>query len=188
MGAGNFEEQPTQQEVNKDLFEAVRRVELDRATLLMTDSRADPNWRNPEHEGKTALHQACHLDDDSEREHEWEESGDTEMVAKLILFGKADPNLVDNNGDTPLHCAATYGHLKTVRWLVENGGADITIKNNRGRTAAICATRYSPKSNIDAYLNTCMPTAAELPTLKKDVHGAVASANARDATPGCERR
>lgn len=32
-----------------------------------------------------------------------------------------DPNLRDGDGATPLHFAASRGHLETVRWLLKHG-------------------------------------------------------------------
>lgn len=32
-----------------------------------------------------------------------------------------DPNLRDGDGATPLHFAASRGHLSTVRWLLKHG-------------------------------------------------------------------
>ena len=29
------------------------------------------------------------------------------------------------DGQTPLHAAARYGHLTTVQWLIEEGGAEV---------------------------------------------------------------
>jgi ankyrin repeat protein len=32
-----------------------------------------------------------------------------------------DPNLLDGDGATPLHFAASRGHVETVRWLLRHG-------------------------------------------------------------------
>lgn len=33
-----------------------------------------------------------------------------------------DPNLRDGDGATPLHFAASRGHIDTIRWLLRHGG------------------------------------------------------------------
>lgn len=51
------------------------------------------------------------------------------------LFGKANLNIQDENGDTPLHIYIKSEPKKSIiRKFIENG-ADPTIKNNNGRTA-----------------------------------------------------
>jgi hypothetical protein len=52
--------------------------------------------------------------------------GKQEEVEKLISSGQYTPNSADPNGFTPIHAAASYGHLDLLRYLLNNGGnADI---------------------------------------------------------------
>mmetsp|Transcript_113163 Transcript_113163/g.205826 ORF Transcript_113163/g.205826 Transcript_113163/m.205826 type:complete len:402 (+) Transcript_113163:85-1290(+) len=54
-------------------------------------------------------------------------------ILKLPLAEKADPNAMDDAGNTPLHFAADLGHARAARALLEAGGrAD--AGNNFGRT------------------------------------------------------
>ena len=48
--------------------------------------------------------------------------GFPELVSRLLL-SKADINVRGPDGETPLTAAATYGHLETVRMLIEEGAA-----------------------------------------------------------------
>lgn len=80
------------------------------------------------------------------------------MVEKLLLMG-ADPNQVDNNGDTPLIKSiwlsmnsefTTEQILKIVKLLVDCG-ADLNAKNESGRTALFTAI-YQNNTQIALFL------------------------------------
>ena len=58
----------------------------------------------------------------------------------LVEECKADPNIKDNDGWTPLHYASYNGHLDIVKYLVEKGKADPIIENKYGSTPLIVAT------------------------------------------------
>lgn len=49
-------------------------------------------------------------------------------VIEQLLTCKADPNLVDKNGDTPLHCIDS----DSTKWLLLVSGADKNKENNKG--------------------------------------------------------
>lgn len=42
-----------------------------------------------------------------------------------------DPNLRDNDGATPVHFAASRGHLETLRWLLKHGGRILLDKHGK---------------------------------------------------------
>ena len=80
------------------------------------------------------------------------------LIDKLLLLG-ADPNQVDNNGDTPLIKAiwlsvnSSFSNdqiFKIVKRLVECG-ADLNAKNESGRTALFTAI-YQNNTDIALYL------------------------------------
>ena len=54
-------------------------------------------------------------------------------LVKLLLDFKADPNVVQAGGWTPLHQAAAHGREKSIRILMEHG-ASLTAKSDDGRT------------------------------------------------------
>ena len=59
--------------------------------------------------------------------------GDLAEVKRLVVDCGVDPNIQDNNGDTPLHIAARRDYCVVVKLLL-NHGADPTIRNKKGRT------------------------------------------------------
>jgi hypothetical protein len=75
-------------------------------------------------DGKTALYLAV-------------ENNHVKTVAVLLLYN-ADPNIQDNDGNTPLHRAYIVGAEHTIRDLLLKCGADPTIKNNDGKIPSEC--------------------------------------------------
>ena len=57
-----------------------------------------------------------------------------ENVALLLLKLKCDVNIVDSEGNAPIHYAATNGHIKILRALLEYN-ANIGAKNRKGEIA-----------------------------------------------------
>ncbi|QRG36311.1 hypothetical protein FDK38_000645 [Candidozyma auris] len=58
---------------------------------------------------------------------------DQNVVKNLVESGGMSPNSKDPNGYTPIHAAASYGHLDLLRYLLGKGG-DINIQDNEGDT------------------------------------------------------
>lgn len=56
-----------------------------------------------------------------------------EIVEKYLTSNEFSANAKDPNGYTPIHAAASYGHLDLLKLLVSNGG-DINIQDNEGDT------------------------------------------------------
>ena len=77
--------------------------------------------------GYSELHQAV-IDNDYNR------------VRLLVRIMYVDER--DNDGNTPLHLAARYGHTKCVLILLEDGKADMSIVNYDGKTALDLAKQY----------------------------------------------
>ena len=59
-------------------------------------------------------------------------------LARLLLFYRAQVNLVSNDGRTPLHIAAQWGSLELVDLLLANGASAI-IRDQNGQTPADAA-------------------------------------------------
>lgn len=85
--------------------------------------------------GRSALHKAAF----------W---GHNNMVEYLVKECKLSPDTRDNYGDTPLHDAAKFGHVKIVKILLE-GGADKTIKNNEGKDAITLALEHEKPQVVE---------------------------------------
>lgn len=56
-----------------------------------------------------------------------------QRVEEFLSSGSFTANSKDQNGYTPVHAAAEYGHLDLVRLLIEKGG-NINIQDNDGDT------------------------------------------------------
>lgn len=54
-----------------------------------------------------------------------------DIVQSHLDLGKFTPNSKDPNGYTPIHAAASYGHINLLKLLIQNGG-DINIQDNEG--------------------------------------------------------
>lgn len=82
----------------------------------------------------------------------------TMETVKILLAKGADPNARDSTKRTPLHWAATNGHLELARSLlsVEPGGgggrADINAAQNRGKTALHLASEHNRSDFVELLL------------------------------------
>lgn len=63
----------------------------------------------------------------------------SEEPAALLVKNKANLNLAEKHGKTPLHEAAKYGYEKFAKILID-AGADLEVKDKKGRTAKDIAT------------------------------------------------
>ncbi|KAH9945241.1 ankyrin [Epithele typhae] len=59
--------------------------------------------------------------------------GDIERVRMLRTFTATSPNVPDQNTYTPMHAAASYGHLDVLEYLIAHGG-DVNVTDEDGDT------------------------------------------------------
>ena len=76
--------------------------------------------------------------------------GEASTAAFLVIEKRADPNIQNNDGDTPLHIAVRNGGHATVNYFVHYR-ADPNIQNNKGETPYHVATKGKNKM-IEALL------------------------------------
>ncbi len=88
------------------------------ATKYLLQAGAKPNITNDI--GETVLHIAA-------------VKMDNENIIRFFLNQKVDPNKKDKDGDTPLHIAVRYLHLKSAKTLIEMG-SDPSIQNKNNKT------------------------------------------------------
>lgn len=58
-----------------------------------------------------------------------------QRIAAWLVESGADPNAVDNAGDTPLHVAVEGGNVATAATLARKGGDPMVERRFDGRTA-----------------------------------------------------
>jgi ankyrin repeat protein len=91
--------------------------------------------------GGTALHMAS-------------SKGLTNAVT-ILLKASCDVMALDATGDTPLHCAAVYGHTGTAKILIEKGEVSlINAKNNEGLSALHIASGFGHLEFVTVLLET----------------------------------
>ncbi|OCH94446.1 ankyrin [Obba rivulosa] len=59
--------------------------------------------------------------------------GDLERVMELVEGQSMSPNVPDPNTYTPMHAAASYGHLHVLQYLIAKGG-DVNVTDEDGDT------------------------------------------------------
>jgi len=59
--------------------------------------------------------------------------GDLERVMELVEGQSLSPNVPDPNTYTPMHAAASYGHLHVLQYLISKGG-DVNVTDSDGDT------------------------------------------------------
>jgi len=69
-------------------------------------------------------------------------SGELSLVTQLLDAG-ADPNAVDQRGESCLHYFGRYGENTAILELLMHAGADIEARNNQGQTALALAEAYN---------------------------------------------
>ncbi|CAL1128076.1 unnamed protein product [Cladocopium goreaui] len=66
-----------------------------------------------------------------------------------LASAKADPNVLNHKGQTPLHLAAHAGLTEAVQWLAENVTTNILdAQDKHGRTAVYCAAHSNLKPTV----------------------------------------
>ena len=86
-------------------------------------------------------------------EHEASVNGHIELAETLISDFGLDPMCVDDNKNTPLHCAARNGHLGVVRMLMSQDNVDIDAYNNQADSPLQLAVRKRHTNIMKAMIN-----------------------------------
>ncbi|KAK3676486.1 hypothetical protein LTR78_003762 [Recurvomyces mirabilis] len=100
------------------------------------------NVSKKDNRGRNVLH---HFTGDSDRRLE-DEDGPGPMIFRLLL-AKVEPGDLktwDSRKRTPLHWAASIGHLFAVRTLLGHTGVDVDAREHKSKTALHLAVRLAP--------------------------------------------
>jgi len=73
-------------------------------------------------------------------------------ILKTLMDAKADPRVVDNEGNTLLHYAAGYGHVQTTDYFLQCG-LPVNATNKAGETPLDLALRNNHASAVQALRN-----------------------------------
>lgn len=85
----------------------------------------------------------------------WASTNGHEAVVKVLLdYGKADPNLRDRIGWTPLLRAVENGHEAVVKVLLDSDKVDANVKDRDERTPLWWAARYGREAIVKMLLDT----------------------------------
>ena len=68
-------------------------------------------------------------------------SGRADIREMTILRKRFPPDMLGLYGDTPLHAAASSGHLEVVDYLLKSQ-ADPSAQNDMGQTPLVCAAMH----------------------------------------------
>lgn len=114
---GDEDHEDWMREEADELVDAAMKGKLERVRELL-DEGIDINHKNERDEGRAALHAA------SESEHE--------DVVRFLLEKRANVNIQDSLGNTPLLYASRYGNEDIARILID-AGANVNQRNLEGR-------------------------------------------------------
>ena len=78
---------------------------------------------------------------------------DISEVARMLAQGDINVDMGDYDERTPLHLAASNGHLKMVKYLIQIHGADFNVKDRYGGTPMVDAIRHK-HDNCAAFLRS----------------------------------
>ncbi|XP_072942618.1 uncharacterized protein [Epargyreus clarus] len=115
------------------LLDAARENLPDRVTELLTEHPGLKDERDEN--GLTALH--------------WAADRDASEALAAAIQGGCDINAVDNNDQTPLHYAASCGHIKSTKLLLEAGAA--LLKDDEDSTPLDIASDEEVKVLLQNY-------------------------------------
>ncbi len=119
-------------------------------------------------EGRTALHEVMNspMDKKSQKKHRKQAA-----TAKILLDAKADPNIQNRGGQTPLHVAGFQNNPEVIRELADSGRVDPDIEDRRGWTAYEMTLGSTNKEAEAAFLEKDL--ADEHPPIESGKHSTV---------------
>ncbi|KOB63384.1 hypothetical protein PFHG_05133, partial [Plasmodium falciparum HB3] len=71
-------------------------------------------------------------------------------IAKFLIENKADIDIKDNEGQTPIFYAIIYKHYDIVKLLIENG-ADVQIRDNN-KASVYDYADFNGKTQLSTYI------------------------------------
>ena len=81
-------------------------------------------------------------------------------MLSVLLEAGADPDFVDNEGQTPLHYAVKHGKLPAVEKLVSTGAVDLTREDAKGQGLVALAIKQKKNAIAEFLLKAGCPPPA----------------------------
>ena len=78
-------------------------------------------------------------------------------MLKVLLKAGADPDFVDNEGQTPLFYAVKGGKVDIVNELIATGGVDLSREDIKGQSLVALALKHKRQQIADTLVNAGSP-------------------------------
>ena len=119
---------------SSEIDDAVLRLLIDRARR--SENALELELKNEK--GRTAVHAAC--------------TGSATVALLRLLAARANPNVADENGMTPLHIASQVGDARLVRVLCSNGADPNAATSEGGHTPLMEACKLQRAAAVEQLL------------------------------------
>lgn len=143
--------------INQSLIQKAQKT-LEQLAVEKLTQKSDINAQSDQTK-KTALHYAAQYN--------------LPDIAFVLIKRGAKIDIMDNQGDTPLHTAVKHGSIDTIKQFINIPGLDITVKNKDGKTALDIATKIRTSfitGNVSTWIDIKeIKELLEMPTIQQEL-------------------